>query len=291
LSAAIHRRLGNLHEELAAGIPALEMKMRPQRIGLSAALALAVCLSVLSSGCQKLKARDQLQQGVAAYKALRYKDAVEKFKLATELDPELINARLYLATAYASQYVPGSMDDENMQIGEQAIAEFQKVLQTEPNNLGSISGIASMYFQMNQMEEAKEFYRKQIALDPQNPEPYYSIGVIDWKETYQPRMVLKTRLNLQPTDPIRDAKERTALRERNAPLIDEGMEMLNKAIALRPDYDDAMAYLNLLYRERADLMDTPEEREEQLKTADMWTDRALEIKRQKAQEAESSQQG
>ena len=29
--------------------------------------------------------------------------------------------------------------------------------------------------------------------------------------------------------------------------------MLQKALQLRPDYDDAMAYLNLIYRERGDL--------------------------------------
>jgi tetratricopeptide (TPR) repeat protein len=256
----------------------------------SGTLALALLSLLVSSGCQKLKARDELNKGIAEYKAVKYPQAVEHFKAATELDPELLNARLYLATAYASQYVPGAQTDANLEVGEQAIEEYQKVLQMEPNNIGSIAGIASLYFQMQRMDEAKEYYKKQIALQPEVPEPYYSVAVINWKLTYQPRMILKTRLKLKPEDPIRDAKERQALAERNAALVDEGMEMLNKAMQLRPEYDDAMAYLNLLYREKADIQETTEARDADLKLADEWMDKSLEIKRQKALEASQSSQ-
>lgn len=255
-----------------------------------AAVALAIGTLLVSSGCQKLKARDELNKGIAEYKAAKYPAAVEHFKYATELDPGLPTARLYLATAYANQYVPGSQSDENLKVGEQAITEFQKVLEMDPNNLNSISGIASLYFQMKRMDDAKEFYKKQIALDPSNPEPYYSIGVIDWTQTYQPRMVLRTRLNLKPDESIKDEEERHSLAERNQPLIEEGMQMLNKAMELRPDYDDAMAYLNLLYREKADIEDDPTAREEDLKTADNWMDKSLEIKKAKALEASKQQQ-
>ncbi|MBI3933708.1 MAG: tetratricopeptide repeat protein [Acidobacteria bacterium] len=264
------------------------MRVRNWRLG--GVTLLGICVLLVSSGCNKLKARDELNKGVAFYKAAKYPLAVERFKEAVELDPTLVNARLYLATAYANQYVPGSQSDENLKVGEQAIAEFQKVLEVDPSSLGSISGIASLYFQMKRMDEAKEFYKKQIALDSSNPEPYYSVGVIDWTQTYQPRMVLRTRLKLKTEDPIKDPKERQALAERNLPLIEEGMEMLNRAMQLREDYDDAMAYLNLLYREKADLEETPQAREEALKTADMWMDKSLALKKQKAVEAAKSPQ-
>lgn len=250
-----------------------------------AALALFACLVLVAGGCQKLKARDELNKGVAAYRDAKYSLAIEHFKEAVQLDPTLLNARLYLATAYANQYVPGSETEENLKVGEQAIAEFQKVLQSDPGNVGSLGGIASLYFQMKRMEDAKEYYMKQIQLEPNTPEAYYSVAVIDWTQTYQPRMVLKSRLKLKPDDPIKDAKERQALAERNQPLIEEGMKMLNKAMELRADYDDAMAYLNLLYREKADLADAPQEREELLKTADTWIQKTLEIKKAKAEKA------
>ena len=69
-------------------------------------LSLATLLIFLASvsGCSKLRARDLLNKGVAAFKNAQFDAAVEDFKQAKELDPDLINARLYLATAYASQY-------------------------------------------------------------------------------------------------------------------------------------------------------------------------------------------
>ena len=43
--------------------------------------------------------------------------SIEDFKQAKELDPTLMNARLYLATAYATEYIPGAPSDENVRVG------------------------------------------------------------------------------------------------------------------------------------------------------------------------------
>lgn len=267
------------------------MKRQNRKFSLAAMLApmLAIAALLLASGCSKLKARDELNKGVAAFKAQIFQVAVEHFKAAVDLDPTLLNARLYLATAYANQYVPGADSESNKQIGEQAVAEFQKVLQQDPTSIGSISGIASIYFQMRRLNDAKEFYKKQIAVEPTNAEAYYSIGVINWTQTYQPRMELKRELKLRADEPIKDAKKRAALAEVNMPLIEEGMEAIQKAMANRERYDDAMAYLNLLYREKADLVDSPAEREQLLTTADEWVGKSLEIKKKKAAEESPGQ--
>ena len=68
----------------------------------------AASLVMLSStGCDKLKARDHLNKGVQAYKNSKFEQAIDHFQQAVALDPTLINARLYLATAFAQQYIPG----------------------------------------------------------------------------------------------------------------------------------------------------------------------------------------
>jgi len=73
------------------------------------------------------------------------------------------------------------------------------------------------------------------------------------------------------------------LRADGSAVIQDGLDNLNKAISLREDYDDAMAYVNLLYREKADLeCETPGLRAEDLKTADEWVDRTLAVKKAKA---------
>jgi tetratricopeptide (TPR) repeat protein len=200
------------------------------------------------------------------------------------LDPELPVARLYLATAYAQQFIPGAESEDNLKIGQQAIDEFKKVLDQDPNNVNSVAGIASIYFNMKRLDDAKTWYTKQIQLDPSNAEAYYSVGVIAWTQTYQPRMELKAKLNLQPEDPIKDKKAREPMCEKNLPIIQEGFTMLNKALELRADYDDAMAYMNLMWREKADCEDDPAARNEDLKKADDWVTKTLETKKRKAEQ-------
>ena len=248
-----------------------------------ATLALLAGLLLLP-GCNKLRARDQLNKGVQAYKNAKYEEAIERFKNAVALDPRLLNARLYLATAYAQQYIPGADTEENNRMGQAAIDEFKKVLDQDPKNINSVKGIAALYFQMKKFGDAKEYHRKAKALDPNDPETYYSIGVIDWTQTYQPRMEEKAKLGLKPDDPIKDKKVCAALKEKNEKTAQEGIELLSKAIDLRPDYDDAMAYLNLMYRERADIQCEDEAaRDADLKTADEWVDKTMATKKAKAE--------
>ncbi|HWR15690.1 MAG TPA: tetratricopeptide repeat protein [Terriglobales bacterium] len=256
------------------------------------ALVISALMLLASTGCNKLRARDQLNKGVQAYKNARYEDAIEKFKNAVALDDSLINARLYLATAYANQYIPGADTPENNRNAEQAIQEFKNVLQKDPQNITSLKGIASLYFQMKKFEEAKEYNRKVIAADPNDPESYYSIAVINWTETYQPRMEERNKLGLKPEDPIKDKKVCEALKEKNEAKVQEGMDMLEKALKLREDYDDAMAYYNLLWREKADIeCGDPAAREADLKKADEWVDQTLAAKKRKADKAAAAAGG
>ena len=76
------------------------------------------------------------------------------------------------------------------------------------------------------------------------------------------------------------------LKPKNEPYIQEGIDSLNKALQLRADYDDAMAYMNLMYREKADVeCDDLSARAEDLKTADHWVDETLRVKKEKADKA------
>jgi len=251
---------------------------------------LLVALGVLgATGCNKLKARDQLNKGVQAFKNNKYEEAINHFQNSVSLDPSLLNARLYLATAYAQQYIPGADTAENNRNAEQAIEEFKKVLEQNPpaeQKVHSLKGIASLYFNMKKMPEAKEYYRKVTELDSNDPEPYYSIAVIDWTESYQPRQEERAKLGLQPLEDLKDKKVCAKLKGEYWDEVQEGKQMLHKALELRPDYDDAMAYLNLMYREEADLLcDDPAGRAQAKKTADEWVDKTMATKKAKAEKA------
>jgi tetratricopeptide (TPR) repeat protein len=246
---------------------------------------LAVGLALLSmAGCDKLKARDHLNKGVQAYKSARFEEAINHFQQAVSLDPSLLNARLYLATAYAQQYIPGAETEDNTRLGQQAIDAYKQVLDRDPKNVNSVKGIAYLYLQMKRFEDAKTYYRKAIELDPNDAEPYYSVAVIDWTQAYQPRMEERAKLGLKPTERLKDKKVCEDLRGKDSDVIKDGIEMLNKALELRKDYDDAMAYMNLMYRERADLQcDDTAAYEADVKTADDWVDKTMATKKAKAE--------
>jgi tetratricopeptide (TPR) repeat protein len=263
--------------------------------------AVLVILAVGVSGCNKLKARDLLNKGVAAYKEAQYDRAIEFFKQAKELDPGLMNARLYLATAYASQYIPGAPSEQNVRLGTQAVNEFKEVLQLDPNNLSAIDGIGSILFQMagtpydpKKFEESKSYHQKHIELKPNDPEPYYWIGVIDWTLAFRGNGELRAAYNrehvnkqVRDDDPLPPAVRAEYVSKYGA-LVDEGIAYLQKSIQLRPDYDDAMAYLNLLYRRKADMVESADERANLKKQADELIDKVKEIKQKRAEQPQQA---
>ncbi len=62
------------------------------------------------------------------------------------------------------------------------------------------------------------------------------------------------------------------------------------ALELRTDYDDAMAYMNLLFRRRGDLQCGDESsRQADMKTADDWVNKTLAVKKAKADKAPAAQ--
>ena len=271
---------------------------RIARLPVLAVVLTAMLVSL--TGCDRLKARDQLNKGVKSYKDNHYEEAINHFQKAVQLDPGLINARMYLATAFVSQYIPGVDSPDNLQTAQQAIEEYQKVIDANPSRdqkVNSAKGIAYLYLNMKKWDDAKKYYRMASDLDPNDPEPYYSVGVIDWTACYQPRMEKRAALGMKPEEHLnaknKDQKKACdELKIKNSPAIQEGIDSLNKAIQLRPDYDDAMAYMNLMYRERADVeCDDEAARTEDLKTADHWVDETLRVKKAKAEKAAQSQGG
>ena len=227
-----------------------------------------------------------------AFREAKYDDATKHFEKAVSLDPENITTRLYLATSYGQQYIPGVDEPENVRMAESAIEQYEYVLNAPAvgdRRLNSAKGIAYLYLSMKKFEDSKKYDRMASDLDPKDPENYYSVGVIDWTLSYQPRMEARAKLDVKPEQPldptIPDQKKICdVLREKNMPVIEEGIDSLNKAIQLRPDYDDAMAYMNLQYREKADVeCDDPTARKEDLATADHWLDRTLAVKKAKAE--------
>jgi tetratricopeptide (TPR) repeat protein len=254
------------------------------------ACALVVSAMVLSARQQPDESDSELNLGIQAYKHARYEEARQHFERAVVRDPTDAKAHLYLGTTYAQEFIPGADSPENNVFGQRAIEQYKIVVELDAANVSAAKGIAYLFLQMKKFDSAEEYYRKAIEIDPKDPENYYLIAVLDWTLSYQLRMELKAKLNLKPEQPLIRRAECWTVQDANKERVASGIEMLNKAIELKHDYDDAMAYMNLMYRERADIQcgDTKAYYED-LKTADKWVDVTLAVKKQK--EKEQQEQG
>jgi tetratricopeptide (TPR) repeat protein len=244
------------------------------------ALAVALAGMVLSmSGCNRLAARDQLNKGVDAYKSAHYEEAIGHFQKATQLDPSLPMAKSYLATALAQNVVPGLDTPDNLKTAQQAIDIFQDVLARDPHDVNSMKQVAGIYFSIKKLDDAKVWQKKVLAEDPKDPEAAYTVGVIDWTQAHENTLkaLLPAGVNDDGEGNVKAPKKvMEPLKAQNAALVEEGLQYLNQAVANRANYDDAMAYLNLIYRRKADVdWGNDSARKEDLAKAEEWRTKAM----------------
>src|ERR1700722_565006 len=238
-------------------------------------------------------ARDFLNQGVAAFKNAHYRDAVELFQQAVTRDPNSVNAHLYLGTAYMSMWNPGAASPENAANARSAETEFRRVLELDANNTVALASMASLAYnsasglkgeeKIRKLDDALDWYKRLAAIDPTNKVAAYSMGVIAWAKWYPALMTARASVGMKPQGPgALPEPVRGELKARYSSMIDEGIANLDRALVLDPHYDDAMAYVNLLIRERADLRDTKEEYAADVAVADQWVQKNLDTKKAKA---------
>ena len=207
-----------------------------------------------------------MNQGTQYFKGGRYFEASQAFQRAADLNPTDVNARLYLATSLMQLYAPGERSVENEDIAKSAEREFQRALDMEPRNKLALASMASLLNYKAQgmvdLEEkfrafdvAADWYGKLTAADPGNKDAFYSLGVIAWTQ----------------------ASRRVGLEYGTR--IEDGLSNLRRALEIDPKFGDAMTYLNLLYRLRADLRGSSEEGRQDMALADEWLQRAVQAKR------------
>ncbi|HEV2202353.1 MAG TPA: hypothetical protein VGR73_21250 [Bryobacteraceae bacterium] len=270
---------------------------------LAGATLLAGALVLLGTGCNKLKSRDDLNKGVSAYRNAKYNDAVNFFEEAAELDPTNLNARTYLAIAYMMQWIPGAESPENLQFAAKAKDEFGKVLASDPNETTALASLASLAYneadslpadqKVTKLDEAADWYKKLIVADAKNRDAYYGLGAIAQKKFYPALMLARVNANMKPDEPgpLKDKKAKAELAQKYSPVIEDGLQNLQKALDIDKESDDAMAYMNLLIRERADLADDKDEYKKQIEVADTWLQKALDTKKAKNERLEKKDAG
>jgi tetratricopeptide (TPR) repeat protein len=254
------------------------------------------------SGCAQLEARDQLNKGVDAYKNAHYEEAIDHFQRATQLDPTLPMAKTYLATALAQNVAPGLDTPENLKTANESIKIFEEVLAKDPNDVNSMKQIAGIYFNIanrnnpdqweQDLNNAEEWQKKVLDVDPKDPEAAYTVGVINWTKAHENllKALQDAGLNDDGKGNVKAPKKvMEPLAKENAPLVEESLKYLNQAVANRANYDDAMQYLNLIYRAKADVdYGNADAVKEDMAEAQDWTSKAMSTR--KANEAAKNAQ-
>ncbi|HXU46516.1 MAG TPA: hypothetical protein VN783_13395 [Thermoanaerobaculia bacterium] len=254
-------------------------------------IALAVTLLMLPAvGCNKIKARLELKQGNAFYENEEYKPALGQFQKGLELDPDASFAWRSVGLSALALFKPGDKSPENMGYATTAIDAFEKYL-ADPEHTADEKirdYLLSTYMSAEQFDRALAYIDQQMAANPgdtkllktkiiilikaerfddaanaamsfqgpEAPEILYTLGVTAWDKSYN--------------DPKYSLPEREHI-------VDLGLAATDKALQLKPEYFEAMAYYNLLFREKAKMASDPAKRQEYLDKAEEWKNKAIEV--------------
>jgi TonB family protein len=261
-------------------------------------LRLIAFFLILGSALAQDTWNDWLNEGVRSFKSGRYVEATAAFQKSVDLNPSAVEPRLYLASAWMNQYIPGATSPENLQVASNAERGFLAVLDLDPRNVTALESLASLKYlesqgaqvledKLKHLDEARGWYLKVVEADPGKKEAHYSLGVIDWATWYPAWNAARVKLGMRPDQPgpIADPAVRAELRGRYEATMLDGIDHLNKALAIDPQYDDAMAYKNLLLREYADLCNSKPEYEKLKAEADALVQKALDTRREKAEQS------
>ncbi len=142
----------------------------------------------------------------------------------------------------------------------QAIDYFRNYLTDHPADLEAVKSIATLYAKQGDFNESLNWYEKITLLDAKNPESFYIFGVVCYEKVSK--------------NPPADPNEKRAI-------IERGKGALQHAIDMKPDYFEAMAYLNLLWRQQALTETDPLKAQADVAQADAIRNRAVEIIKQK----------
>ena len=246
--------------------------------GLTALLLCAVAASTLAitaraqGGAQAI-----LKQGEAAYNNGDYQAASDRFENAVKVEPANVKAKLLLAKALLS-------DSQTADHLARARQQYLDVLAIDATNRSALKGLIQVDMNSKRFADARQWALKAIQANGSERDAYYTLGFLDWAETYPDYAKARMAAGMRPQDSgiIPDATLRQKVRADHGAQIEDGFRVLQIALQLDPDYSDAMAYMNLLYRIEAGIADTPAESAAMVAKADDWVTKALDARRRMA---------
>jgi tetratricopeptide (TPR) repeat protein len=193
-----------------------------------------------------------LQYLVAAYGPDKLNDPTQQepiLQQMIEVDPTDPANYFYLANIYEQ-----NGDYEN------AEKQFLKAKEMKPNESTVYTTLAAFYDRQGEFDKTINALNERAQHEPNNPEAHHVIATYYWNEAYK-------NFKLKDADKIK--------------YIQAGIDEVDKALALKPDYFEALTYKNLLLRLEANIEKDPAKQQALLRQADQLRDRAQELQKQK----------
>ncbi len=104
----------------------------------------------------KASARNEVDEGVQAFRQAHYEDAIAHFEQAIANDPDLVVARMYLAATYLQVFEPGVDTPENVIWATKALDQYSEILRRNPSDVESLKGVAYLKLQLNELPRKQE---------------------------------------------------------------------------------------------------------------------------------------
>jgi tetratricopeptide (TPR) repeat protein len=242
------------------------------------------------ASCQRWQARVELKKGNSLYENGSYRAAMEQFQRGLELDPGATFAWRSVGFAALASYRPEDESPENKQFAQVAIDAFDRYLVDHPNDQRVEAFLITTLLDAERYDEALDRLRSNVAAEPDDPARHKAVIAVMLQAGRLDDAYAEAKAMRQP--------DATALysvgvaawehlhggiavdREHREAVLRLGMQALEEAIAVQPDYAEAMVYLNLLYRQKALMLDSPREQVDALAEADRWFQKAAQLRNQ-----------
>lgn len=184
----------------------------------------------------------------------------DKLNDPTSAEP-IVRQMIDLDPADPSNYFQLAQIYENS--GEYDLAEqtFLKAKDAKPNDPNVYMQIAGYYNRQGDFPKTIEALQQRIGIEPNNPEAHYTVSTYYWDKAYRDFR-------------LKDAEK--------LDMVLKGLESVDKAIQIKDDYMEAIAYKNLLLRLQANLIKDPAKQQALIKEADQLRDKAEEMRKAKS---------
>jgi hypothetical protein len=238
-------------------------------------IAVIAALATLGSGCEyarKVIAKDN--QGMIEYNKGNYRNAQEFFKDASGTDPNNANTWLCLGATLVKDYRKEIDDAKKKDFANQALEVYRKALSLANGNCGVIDNALSYVAVIHDDMKNTEEWRKTMLDRATNEcikketraQSFYGLGVNYWQCSYDQTTRYQDKA-LFNTDQFHYRKmdyspEALADRQKAQACVTKGFEYFEKALAIDPEYTQAMFYKGLLYRELQKLIKEEPKRKE-----------------------------